>query len=245
MNKLRSLTQINKLLGPWQVVRFLTNRLRGHRSIDVRLPSSKSPIRIRFNNSDLVLLLGVFLHGDCHVSLSPHPACILDLGANTGLTARAWSQQFPDAKIIAVEPDEDTHALCRTNTAAQPHTTCLKRIVSASSGFGMLVDPSAISMARQFIESTEATANSIPMSTIDELLNEYTSKGPILVKMDIEGAERSIFEQAGPWLGRVHGVIVEPHGVGTDELIRSVLGSRGFSVHQVGEKILGLRNPWR
>lgn len=77
-----------------------------------------------------------------------------------------------------------------------------------------------------------------------ELLDEHSASGPVLVKMDIEGAEIALFEQAGPWLGRVQGVLVEPHGAGTGGLIERTLTQHGFSLHRVGEKILGLRAPW-
>ena len=40
---------------------------------------------------------------------------IVDLGANVGMTVRLWMQHFPDARIIAVEPDEANLGVCRAN----------------------------------------------------------------------------------------------------------------------------------
>jgi hypothetical protein len=42
----------------------------------------------------------------------------------------------------------------------------------------------------------------------------------------------------------VQAVLVEPHGAGTAGLIERTLVQHGFSLHRVGEKILGLRAPW-
>jgi len=35
------------------------------------------------------------------------PKTILDAGANIGTASRFFSNQFPDAKIIAIEPDSE------------------------------------------------------------------------------------------------------------------------------------------
>jgi FkbM family methyltransferase len=243
-NRLITLRQVASLLGVVQILRFLLTRLLGAPTLTVKLAADGAPLTIRFNNSDLVLLLGVFLHGDCHLSLQPPPALILDLGANVGLTARVWADQFPSARIVAVEPDADTYRLCMQNTAAHPGTVCLNRMVGPVAGFGAIANPGVISMARQFTALPAGTAEGIRICPVEELLDEHPVFGPILVKMDIEGAEIALFEQAGPWLGRVQAVLVEPHGAGTAGLIERTLVQHGFSLHRVGEKILGLRAPW-
>jgi hypothetical protein len=40
---------------------------------------------------------------------------ILDLDANVGLSARFWRMMFPNAFIMAVEPDRGNIAMCRRN----------------------------------------------------------------------------------------------------------------------------------
>jgi hypothetical protein len=99
-------------------------------------------------------------------------------------------------------------------------------------------------MARQFRRAATTGAEStIVASSLTDLLDEFACAGPILVKMDIEGAELAIF-RAPAWLDRIHAVLVEPHGAGTGDLIRDTLHARGFLVSEVGEKILGRRAPW-
>jgi FkbM family methyltransferase len=244
MHRLTTLRQLVALLGVMQTIRILLRRLLGAVTVTVHFPGTAGPLTTRFNNSDLVLLLGVFLHGDCRVALQPAPALILDLGANTGLTARAWADQFPSARIVAVEPDADTCLLCAQNTATHAGTICLNRIIGPAAGHGVLANPAAISMARQFTPLPAGSTGGIRISPIEELLDEYPSPGPVLVKMDIEGAEIPLFKRAGLWLGRVQGVLVEPHGEGTAELIGHTLTREGFKLLTVGEKILGLRPPW-
>jgi len=141
MNKLTTLRQLVTLLGAIQTLRFLFVRLSGAPAIAVHLKDSDAPLIIRFNNSDLVLLLGVFLHHDCHLSLCPPPELILDLGANTGLTARAFAGQFPSARIVAVEPDMETYQYCGKNTASHQRILCLNRIIGPVAGFNLSFNP--------------------------------------------------------------------------------------------------------
>jgi hypothetical protein len=96
-NRLITLRQVASLLGVVQILRFLLTRLLGAPTLTVKLAADGAPLTIRFNNSDLVLLLGVFLHGDCHLSLQPPPALILDLYSDDYAGALPL-KEFPEIK---------------------------------------------------------------------------------------------------------------------------------------------------
>lgn len=244
MNKILTLGQLASLCGLRGVLQIALGRVLGRKSVRVRLGGSSLPLEIRFNNSDLVLFLGIFLHKDCHLRLGVDPATVLDLGANTGLTAVAFQRQFPHARVIAVEGDRDAFRVCQRNLPNTPLSLSVQRVVAARSGWANAENPDAISMARRFAESEESSPNTIQASAVDELLDEFGCEEPILVKMDIEGAEADIFREPARWLNRVQAVLVEPHGAGTAEMIRRTLEDFEFRVSQVGEKILGTRPPW-
>ena len=99
-------------------------------------------------------------------------------------------------------------------------------------------------MARQFSALPAGVMDGIRTSPIEELLDGHPSPGPVLIKMDIEGAEIALFEQAEAWIHRVQAVLVEPHGEGTAFLIEGAFKRHGFNLDRVGEKILGTRAPW-
>ncbi len=99
-------------------------------------------------------------------------------------------------------------------------------------------------MARQFISQSETVnGDTVAATSLNDLASEFATVGPTLVKMDIEGAEIEIFRSPS-WLRSVEAVLVEPHGLGTDELICEALEAHGFALAQVGEKIYGRRAPW-
>lgn len=52
--------------------------------------------------------------------LHQSPRVIVDAGANIGLTAVYFANQFPAARILALEPESSNYALLCKNTAAYP-----------------------------------------------------------------------------------------------------------------------------
>ena len=244
MYRLVTLLQVLRLLGWGGLVRIVRARLSGASSATVPVREIGRELTFRFNNSDLVILLGVFLHRDCDIELDPPPATILDLGANAGYTIAALRHRFPSARIIGLEPDPDSFANCLANHRADPLTTVLPRAAAATSGQVAALDTDAIAMARQFQDATAADrSDTITATSITDLLTEFSCAGPILVKMDIEGAELAIFH-APAWLERIQAILVEPHGTGTADFLRATLIAHGFTVTVVGEKLYGRRTPW-
>ncbi len=50
---------------------------------------------------------------------------------------------------------------------------------------------------------------SIPAVTIESLLDKYDVKSPLIVKMDIEGAQAQVFSDNTGWVGRTHLIALE------------------------------------
>ena len=47
--------------------------------------------------------------------------------------------------------------------------------------------------------------------TVDKLMEQYSCDYIDILKMDIEGAEKEVFETSGSWIDRVRTIIVESH----------------------------------
>ncbi len=54
------------------------------------------------------------------------PKTILDAGANIGTASRFFSNQFPKAEIIAIEPDSENYEILIKNTEYNKNIQCLK-----------------------------------------------------------------------------------------------------------------------
>jgi FkbM family methyltransferase len=140
------------------------------------------------------------------------PRTILVLGANIGLTMLHLGIRYPGARIVGVELNPDNAALCRRNIAALGgRATLVEGAVWHESGT-VAFDPTADSLsfsARAVAETEGPVARALGIA---ELLAEQGIDGPVdYVKMDIEGAERTVLAHGTGWAERVRCISVEVH----------------------------------
>jgi FkbM family methyltransferase len=168
---------------------------------------------VRNGTSD-VFVVSELLDGDSYDGLALHaPAdvrLVLDLGANTGIVTRWLLARFPEARVIAVEPDPATCAALRRNLAGQERATVIEAGVGGSSGRATMAGDSGAIGRR--VEASEAGA--IEVLTVPELLAraDVDEAAPIdVLKCDVEGAERDLFAHSSGWIGRVRALAIETH----------------------------------
>ena len=53
----------------------------------------------------------------------PAPRVVVDAGANIGLSTVFFANKFPQAKIVAIEPEPSNFAMLRDNVAPYPNVT--------------------------------------------------------------------------------------------------------------------------
>jgi FkbM family methyltransferase len=241
MNRLETLKQTAKLCGWWQAAKLLMAKMLRKKSLTMKIRDLEYPVELRLNNSDLVIFLGTFLHGDSDVKGRLNPVTIFDLGANIGITALQFHRQFPSAKIFAVEPDPRNFSLLQKNTKEIHNIHPICAVISHLPGEFVQSNPDDLAMSFQFVPSSSSSGKTIPGHTIADLIQHNRIQKPLLIKMDIEGAERDIFQNHNDWLGQTCGVLVEAHGDGTADLIYQTLFKNGFQTERIGEKIFGLR----
>ena len=84
------------------------------------------------------------------------------------------------------------------------------------------------------IDPRAAAEEQVPVLTIDDLLVQegVDPATPIdLIKCDIEGAERELFECGGPWLSRTRVMVVELHSpYGREEFLAHVRRACGGEI---------------
>lgn len=149
------------------------------------------------------------------------PRVVLDLGAYTGISTRWFCDQYPDARVIAVEPHPDRADLARRNA---PRAEVLRRAVGAEAGMATLRRNEQGGWADSIIRPGEDVAE-VTVNTVDEILGEARAE---VVKVDIEGAEREVFRAGGEWLRHVRLLFIETHdryvpGC-TDAVVRALAG---------------------
>ena len=67
----------------------------------------------------------------------------IDYGANIGLSSVWYARQFPEAKIIAMEPDQSNLEIASMNLAAYPNVTLVRGGVWDMPSHLSIVNPDA------------------------------------------------------------------------------------------------------
>ena len=170
----------------------------------------------------------------------------LDLGANIGLTSVYVKKKFPNAKVIAVEPDKNNYEMMLRNFELNTlsNTFPLMAAVDKKEGF-MDIDTGIRDKENWAISFKEANCpTEIVSYSIPALLNKYSLQEIDFLKMDIEGTEKAIFENGADisFLNRIKVLAVEIH----DEFncrsnIYKVLKENNFIVFNSNETTIAFK----
>ena len=135
---------------------------------------------------------------------------IIDCGANIGASVAWLSAHYPEAHIIAVEPAPENFALLRRNCAGLDVDFRLAGISSAE-GRAYLDDRGGGHMS--FRTTSERRGVEIDLVSVGSLLasKPNTAYAPFLLKVDIEGAEKDLFDGDTDPINRFPLIILEPH----------------------------------
>lgn len=140
----------------------------------------------------------------------PTPRSVVDLGANIGDSTRYFADIYPDATIIAIEPDAGNFEMCRKNverTVPSGRVACKQCFVGAQAGEAG-IDRSQGEWAYA-MDRSGAAAEQIPVITMSDLMREFNLAEVDLLKCDIEGAEEELFRDCSAWISRVRHLAIE------------------------------------
>ncbi len=214
-----------------------------------------SPIRLRLLSSDVPTYKQVFLDQEYDFLVETDPKVIIDAGANIGLASLYFADKYPEAKIIAVEPEQNNFELLTENVAPYPNIIPVQAALWHRNEEINLVDP-GLGKWGFMTETKESSENlaenlaahpchTVTAMTVDRIMQDHDLSRIDVLKVDIEGAEREVFSDTSSWLGKVDSIIVELHERMKTGCNRSFYcGSNGFdSEWRQGENVyLSRRN---
>lgn len=167
------------------------------------------------------------------------PQLIIDGGANIGYASIYFANKYPDAQIIAVEPDPENCALFRKNCAAYPNIELVQGALWTSNTNLVIENPTAESWSFRVVEAPSPTKHSFKGVTVANILARSGRQHIDLLKLDIEGSEEQLFSSNyGDWIDRVKNLMIEPHGRRRRDVVFSAVKDRGFSVSESGEYVV-------
>jgi FkbM family methyltransferase len=165
---------------------------------------------LRSGTTDAWVFDQVIVREQYKLALPFVPKHIIDAGANIGLTSLYFRHVYPEAAIVAVEPDADNVRILRKNVDVYRNVSVVEGAVWSERGRMRLAVPEDEKCALRV--EAGGDSESIEGITIDDILAGQSWDGVDLLKMDIEGAEKKVFTTgAETWLPRVKALVIELH----------------------------------
>ena len=164
---------------------------------------------------------------------------IIDAGANVGAASLWFARAFPEAQVVAIEPDPENARLLRLNVACEGRILVLEAAIAGESGRVSLAG-NGLSWAVQTIRSDDGE---LPAVTMEQALASVQNGELFIAKIDIEGFELDLFAGDQDWIERASVVIVEPHdwlfpGRATSRTFQAAMGQRNFELFISGENLI-------
>lgn len=195
----------------------------------IRMVTFRSGQQMLVRPQDAIVLfehVGLNVYGRVLGSRLDAIKTVLDLGANTGFATLALAHGRPDMRFVCVEPAEDTRRLLRRNLELNGvRAEVLDTAVVPRDTERLTLVPAHFSAANRFIADPHGAVAGQP---IDAILDSVGLDTVDLMKIDVEGAEREIFESAERWADRVGTVIAEVHDGFTADYAAALLGAHGL-----------------
>ena len=198
---------------------------------------------LRKNTSDKNVFRQIFITKDYNISLKINPKLIIDAGANVGYSSLWFMKKYPNAKIIAIEPEESNYNILKENTKRW------KKIVPIKAGLWYkktklkIINNTEEKWAFQTKEIS-SKEKGIDTVTIGEILKKSGCDKIDILKMDVEGAEKEIFSKNTEWLKKVKILIIELHDwliPNSSDSFYSVIDKKEWNICKKGENLILVR----
>lgn len=218
---------------------YIKSKLK-YKPLPVHLPGSDLKFFIRPRTSDLKTFRNIFLYDEYLFPFYGAPQTIVDAGANIGLTSIFFAVQFPDATIIAIEPELSNFDLLQKNSASYSNIIPLQKGLWNKQTRLKIANPEAPKWSFQ-VEETGERQNYIEATTIDQIFSDYGLERIDILKIDIEGAEKELFSDKTDWLENVGVLVIELHDrykPGCSDAFYAAIAKYRFKEYRCGENII-------
>jgi FkbM family methyltransferase len=183
----------------------------------------------------------IFIDGLYQFETKKTAPLIFDCGSNIGISILYFKYRYPDAHIVAFEPDKNTYDLLNANivsnglTHVQTHNVALSDSEGSINFYTGAAGSLSASVVRERTLKIEHPATAVRSRKLSGLIDR-----PIdYLKMDIEGAELECMPEVASSgsLKNVHQLVIEcHHNIGSKKPILaemlSILNTSGF-IYQV------------
>lgn len=200
-------------------IAFKTSRhVNSKQNLELKLKDAAYPITLRGIKNDILVFYEIFVLEDYRLKLDFTPTLIIDGGANIGLTTIFYKNKFPDAQIIAIEPDKSNFELLQKNVRHYPNVVNINAALWHKLSFVKIVDKYGHGKSGLVTEEINRELNgdsqndTLKTITLDEIVRDHKIQKIDILKLDIETSEKFLFsENYLNWLSITKVIIIELH----------------------------------
>jgi FkbM family methyltransferase len=190
----------------------------------MRVRNISKPIWMRPGVSDWIVMERIFLDREYDPLSVDHDAAmddlsrsiiaqgkrplIIDCGANIGMSSVWFAERFPDATIIAVEPQPENFKILALNARNFPNIIPVKAAISDKMSRVSLSNETGTPWAWK---TQESETGEVATLTIPHLANLVENAELMAVKVDIEGFEVNLFRDSTDWVDGLPLMMFEMH----------------------------------
>ena len=217
----------------------LTSAIRGRLTnsliyFEVNRTDCEHPFRLRLPSSDVSTYEQVFIKEEYDFLVERQPRVIVDAGANIGLASIYFANKYPQAMIIAVEPENSNFELLKENVAPYARVVPVHAALWNKNEEIGVFDPGLgkwgfTTETKDFSDASAARCHTVMATTVDQLMARHEIDRIDILKVDIEGAEKEVFSDNSSWIQKIDSIIIELHDRVKPGCSQSFYrGSRGF-----------------
>lgn len=245
-----------RVFGPTFLMRHVA-RVSGAQTTQVTVPGIGA-VHVRVGESDVAAVRQVFGEADYDLGAgSPVTArirarcraildagqvpVIVDAGANIGAASLWFRGAYPEATIVAIEPEPGNGAILHRNLDGRANMVVLDAAIGAEPGFVAIENAQSGWGAR-----TQRSDQGVPVVTVAQAIAAVPGGVPLIVKVDIEGFENELFTRNLDWIADAYVVIIEPHdwmlpGQHSSRSFQKAMAAHDFELFLSGENLIYVR----
>lgn len=207
------------------------------------------PFGLRNNPFDYATFEEVILRETYNIPLGFNPKYIIDGGGNIGLTACFFATKFPKANIVTIEPDTDNYKLLLSNCKPYSNIHPLKCGLWKNDTHLKIENSNVGNNAFTVTETDKAGNDTLKAVTVSSVMEQFNMPHIDVLKLDIEGSEKEVFEENfEKWLPVTKVLIIELHDAmkkGCSRAVFNAMNKYDFSFDMKGENIIFRNNTFK
>ncbi|MBA2500668.1 MAG: FkbM family methyltransferase [Chitinophagaceae bacterium] len=203
-----------------------------------KLKKLTHPVCLRNNPYDYATFEEVILKEEYKLPGDFKPLTIIDAGANIGLTSAYFASKYPAASIVSLEPDLENFNWLKNNVKLYGNVHPMLAGLWNQSGHLVITHTNEGNNAFRVEVLPGYQEGSIAALTVSEIMRLQNWKTVDLLKIDVEGAEKEIFEKNTDWLPKVKMIALELHDrfkPGCADAVFAATGKYNFTFYLQGE----------